>query len=50
MAGIVATSIVVLLRDAAAAALLPKRRWARSPKVSEAVDGSFGGTDNVSVA
>ena len=50
MAGLVATSILVLSCDAVAAALFPKKRWARSLKVSEAVDGSFGGTDHVSVA
>ena len=50
VAGLVATSIVVLSRESAAAALSSKRRWVRSPKVSEAAGGSFGGTDEVSVA
>ena len=50
MAGLVDFSIVVLLRDAAAAALSLKRRLARSPKFSEAAGGAIGGIDEVSVA
>ena len=48
-AGLLETSIVVLSRESAAAALLSKIRLARSPKVSEAAGGAFGGTDEVSV-
>ena len=50
VAGLVATSIVMLSFDAAAAALLSKRCLARSPKFSEAAGGALGGTDEVSVA
>ena len=47
---LVATPIVVLSRNAAAAAFLSKSRQFRSLKVSEAAGGALGGTDEVSVA
>ena len=50
MAGLVSTSIAVLLCDAAAAALSSKRFRVRSPEVSEAAGGAFGGTDELYVA
>ena len=50
MAGLVETSIVVLLHNSAAVALLLKMRRVRSPKFSEAAGGALGGTDEVSLA
>ena len=50
MAGLVATSIVVLSLNATAAALLFKRRRVLSPNVFEGEGLSMGGTDEVSVA